>query len=72
MRRRQLMVELGVGAALGVASGFAYLAHGGYGPFGHGGHWGRRADFERRVADTCTESALRVYREEAPKPGQVP
>jgi hypothetical protein len=57
MGRRILMVLLGVGAVAGFASGFARLCYGG---FGHG-RWDRHAEFERRVADTCTESALRVY-----------
>jgi hypothetical protein len=59
MRRRLLMVLLGVGAVAGFGAGFARLCHGGYGHFGHGRD--RHAEFERRVADTCTESALRVY-----------
>lgn len=56
MRRRLLMVVLALGAVAGFGAGFAHLC---YGP----GHFGRdrRAEFERRVADTCAESALRVY-----------
>jgi hypothetical protein len=50
------MVALGLGAVAGFGAGFARLC---YGP-AHFGH-DRRADFERRVADACTESALRVY-----------
>lgn len=53
MGRRLLMVVLGLGAVAGFGAGFARLCHG-------PGHE-RRADFERRVADACTESALRVY-----------
>ena len=73
MRRRILMVLLGVGAVAGFASGFARLCYGGYGHFGHG-RFDRQSEFERRVADTCAESALRVYSRQgqAPKPGQVP
>lgn len=56
MRRKMLMVLLGVGAVTGFAAGFARLYHG-HGPFAHE----RGRAFERRVADACTESALRVY-----------
>jgi hypothetical protein len=66
MRRKFLMVLLAGGAVLGFGAGFARL-HAGGGHFGHGRH----ADFERRVADACTESALRVYGQKAgvgPKP----
>ena len=59
MKRKLLMVVLGLGAVLGFGAGFARMCHAGSGP--HGGHFGRHAEFERRVADTCTESALRVY-----------
>ena len=59
MKRKLLMVLLGVGAVAGFGAGFARLCYGGFGH--HGGRFGRHADFERRVADTCTESALRVY-----------
>lgn len=58
MRRTLLMVLLAVGTVAGFGAGFARL---------HAGreHFGRRADFERRVADACTESALRVYGQKA-------
>ncbi len=56
MRRKLLMVLLGAGALAGFGAGFARLHHG-PGHFGHGRH----AELERRVADACTESALRVY-----------
>lgn len=59
MRRKWLMVLLGVGAVAGFGAGFARLCYG-HGSFGHG-YAGRHAEFERRVADACTESALRVY-----------
>lgn len=71
MRRKALMILLGVGAVAGFGSGFARLAHRGDWHFGHGPR-GHRADLERRVADACTESALRVYREQASKAGPVP
>jgi hypothetical protein len=58
MKRKLLMVVLGLGAIAGFGAGFARLCYGGY---GHHGRWDRHAEFERRVADTCTESALRVY-----------
>jgi hypothetical protein len=70
MRRNSLMVLLGLGAVAGFASGFAHLCHGGYAHFGPG-RFGHHADFERRVADTCAESALRVYDRQA-KPGRAP
>jgi len=70
MPRKLLMVLLGFGAAAGFASGFAHLCHG-YGHFGPGARFGRHGDFERRVADTCAESALRVYQRQ-PKPGPTP
>lgn len=54
--RKILMVVLGVGAVAGFASGFARLCH-----YGTGGRFGHRAELEQRVADACTESALRVY-----------
>jgi len=72
MRRKLLMALLGVGAVAGFGSGFARLCHGGHGPFGHGGRFDRHADFQRRVADACAESALRVYKEQAPRAGQTP
>lgn len=50
------MVLLGLGAVAGFSAGFARLHHG-PGRFGYDRH----RDFERRVADACTESALRVY-----------
>lgn len=69
MGRRLLMVLLGLGAVAGFGAGFARLCAG-PGHFGHG-RFGRHEDFERRVADTCTESALRVYGQKTaagPKP----
>lgn len=65
MRRKLLMVLLGAGAIAGFGSGFARLCHGGF-------HHDRHAEFQRRVADACTESALRVYKEQTPKAGQAP
>lgn len=56
MARKVLLVILGLGAVAGFASGIARLCH--YGP---GARFGRHAELERRVADACTESALRVY-----------
>ncbi|RYZ02234.1 MAG: hypothetical protein EOO73_32455 [Myxococcales bacterium] len=66
MRRKLAMLLLATGAVLGFGAGFARL-HAGPGYFGRGRH----GDFERRVADACTESALRVYGQKAgvgPKP----
>ena len=78
MGRKFLMVLLGLGAVAGFASGFARLCYGGYGGWGpgpghfaHGGRFDRHAEFERRVADTCTESALRVYGQKG-APGSKP
>lgn len=71
MRRRLLMLLLGLGAIAGFASGFARLCYGGYGHFGHG-RSARETEFERRVADTCTESALRVYGRKAQGSGPGP
>jgi hypothetical protein len=71
MRRKLLMVLLGVGAVAGFGVGFARLCYGGYGHHGPGGRVGRHAEFERRVADACAESALRVYGKKSggePKP----
>ena len=56
MGRKILMVVLGLGAVAGFGAGFARLCH--YGP---GARFGHHAELERRVADACTESALRVY-----------
>ena len=70
MTRKLLMVLLGLGAVAGFASGFARLCYG-HGNFGPGSRFGHHADFERRVADTCAESALRVYDRQA-KPVQAP
>jgi hypothetical protein len=71
MPRKVLMVLLGLGALAGFGSGFARLCHGGYGHFGHLGGLSHHSEFERRVADTCAESALRVYGRQG-KPGQAP
>jgi hypothetical protein len=72
MPRKMLMILLGLGAIAGFGAGFARLC---YGPGGHWGHHGwrseRHAAFERRVADTCTESALRVYKGNS-APGDKP
>lgn len=66
MGRRILMVMLGIGAVAGFASGFAHL--GGYCRYGYGpgGHFDRHSEFERHVADTCTDAALRVYNQKNP------
>jgi len=66
MGRKFLMVVLGLGAVAGFASGFAHLGgwcRYGYGP---GGHLDRQSEFQRHVADTCTEAALRVYNQKNP------
>jgi len=74
MGRKFLMVLLGLGAIAGFGAGFARLCYGGFGPWGHHGHggrWDRHAEFERRVADVCTESAKRVYDHQS-QPGSKP
>lgn len=60
MTRKLLMVLLGIGAVAGFGAGFARLCYG-YGHHGRGDPFGRHAQLEQRVADACTESALRVY-----------
>ena len=55
MRRRILMVLLGLGAVGGYASGFAHM---------HACHRARMAVFERHVADVCVSAA-----KGAPLPG---
>ena len=70
MARRLLMVLLAIGAVAGFASGFARLCYGGWGhPMG--GRFDRHAEFERHVADTCTDAALRVYKQKG-APGPTP
>jgi hypothetical protein len=66
MGRKLLMVLLGLGAIAGFGAGFARLCYGGWGHHGPGGRFDRHAEFERRVADTCTEAALRVYDRHSP------
>jgi len=68
MARKFLMVLLGIGAVAGFGAGFARLFHHGFGhghhAWGHhgpGGKSGRHAAFERHIADTCADAALRVY-----------
>jgi hypothetical protein len=67
MGRKLLMVMLGLGAVAGFASGFAHL--GGWCRYGYGagGPFDRRSEFQRHVADTCTEAALRVYNQKNPE-----
>lgn len=71
MRRKLLMVLLGLGAVAGFGSGIARLCYGGWAHHAAGAREGRHAAFERRVADTCTEAAKRVY-DRASQPGQKP
>jgi hypothetical protein len=66
MGRKFLMVLLGVGAVTGFASGFARMCHGGWGHHGPGSRFDRHGDFQRRVADACAESALKVYNRQSP------
>ena len=66
MARKLLMILLGVGAVAGFGSGLARLWH------GPGRHFDRHAELERRVADACTESALRVYKDRAGKGEPAP
>lgn len=70
MGRKILMVVLGLGAVAGFGSGFARLRHGGWG-HGPGGRFERHAELERHVADTCTDAALRVYKQKGAA-GQTP
>jgi hypothetical protein len=63
MGRKFLIVLLGLGAVAGFASGFAHL--GGWCHYGPGGRFERQSQFERHVADTCAESALRVYNQKS-------
>jgi hypothetical protein len=62
MRRKIVMVLLGAGAVAGFGSGFARLAahHHGW----HGSEYGRHGRFKDRVAETCTDAALRVYKDQ--------
>lgn len=60
MGRKLLMVVLGVGAVAGFASGFARACYGPWGHHGPGGRFGRHAEFEQHVADTCVQAALRA------------
>jgi hypothetical protein len=69
MGRKFLMVLLGVGAVAGFASGFARMC--GVGHYGPGSRFDHHGDFERHVADTCAESALKVYQRQSP-PGSKP
>jgi hypothetical protein len=71
MGRKVLMVVLGLGAVAGFASGFARVCYGGWGHHGPGGRFDRHAEFERRVADACTDAALRVYKQKS-APGPTP
>lgn len=50
MKRKLLIVLLGAGTVLGYGAGFASMRW-------HAHH--RRAAFERHVADTCVDAALR-------------
>ena len=63
MRRKILMLLLGFGAVAGFSAGFAGLCHE---RWGYQGRFGHHAQLERRVADACTESALRVYGQKSP------
>lgn len=65
MGRKVLMVVLGLGVVAGFGSGFARLCYGGWGHHGPGGRFDRHAEFERHVADTCADAALRVYKEKS-------
>ncbi|HKY40875.1 MAG TPA: hypothetical protein VJN18_33300 [Polyangiaceae bacterium] len=71
MGRKFLMVLLGLGAVAGFGAGLSRLCHGSWRHYGHGGRWDRHAEFERRVADTCTESAKRAF-DQKNQPGDKP
>ncbi len=61
MKRTITIIALSLGAVAGLGLAI-YRFHG---PFPH-----RREAFERRVADVCTQSALRVYEQRSEKPGR--
>jgi hypothetical protein len=56
MQRKALIVLLSLGVLGGFAAGFGHLRCRDH----HG--WSRRAQFERHVADLCTEAALRAQK----------
>lgn len=67
MKRKILIGVLALGTVVGYGSAIARMrgGHGGYG-YGHGGWHDRRAAFERRVADICTDAALRARPDRPP------
>jgi hypothetical protein len=67
MGRKIAIALLALGALGGFGAGFARLLH--HGHHGHHAHgrFGHHSEFERRVAQTCTEAALRVYERERSK-----
>ena len=72
MARRFWMIVLAIGAVMGFASGIHALrwhgGHGFHGPwYGPGEH---HREFEEHVADVCTRSAERVFRERGAAPGR--
>ena len=56
MRRRLKIVLLSLGVVAGYGAGFVHLVA--WHRYGHG--YGRRAAFERHVADVCVDAALRA------------
>lgn len=67
MKRRLLIIALGLGTFLGFASGFASM---GAGCQRH--HEARRAAFEQHVADVCVDAARRAERGRAASAGEAP
>jgi hypothetical protein len=55
MKRRLMIALLALGMVGGFASFLCRAEHGAHG-------WGRRAQFERRVAELCTDAALRAQK----------
>jgi hypothetical protein len=65
MRRRILIVLLGLGTLLGFGA-FVHRLRQGPGPHG----WqARRVAFERHVAEICSDAALRARAQSPPAPG---
>jgi hypothetical protein len=63
MKRKILIAVLALGTIVGYGSAIARMR------CGHGGWHERRAAYERRVADICTDAALRA-RADRPATGQ--
>ena len=55
MKRGILIGVLIVGAVAGLSAGFCRVGHAG---------WGHHRDFQERIAETCTDAALKVFERE--------